>query len=191
MEFVEAGIQFDKRHLFKPDWQSYRIVMEIDLSQINNYAEVGDIWIENWLSEVNKISLNQHTESFEDHNPDSINIRHNRLLHKRDYVWRKPRERRVPLTKNKSDLRKNRKAYISKLELWQQLFQKGVIRFKDDYYYYQEPSRDILGTSYRKLENLYQKNMEKYVFSREVSYDDNDVVTIKGTFLNSIATLSN
>lgn len=190
MEFVEAGIQFDKRHLFKDDWQPYRIFMEIDLSQINNYAEVGDIWIENWLSEVNKISLNQHTESFEDHNPDPINIRHNRLLHKRDYVWRKPRERRVPLTKNKSDLRKNRKAYISKLELWQQLFQKGVIRFKDDYYYYQELSRDILGTSYRKLENLYQKNMEKYVFSREVSYE-NDVVTIKGSFLNSIATLSN
>ena len=193
-DYLEAGIEFDRQNPFKPSqWKAQRELMEVDISQIKNYSK--DIWVQNWLSEIDLLSLEQYQEDYADKNPtrdysrpqDRYKDNPNRSMLSPYHHHNAPSRKRIPLDKA-TKLDKYRQAYISKLHVWQNLFHNRVIRFAKDEYYDERYSRDIIGTKFNKLRDLIENDKEKYVFSRQIiPHEKNSAwILLKGELLNSV-----
>jgi len=193
-DYLEAGIEFDRQNPFKPSqWKAQRELMEVDISQIKNYSK--DIWVQNWLSEIDLLSREQKLEDIEDNTPsidysrprDRYDDNTNRSMLSPYHHHNAPSRKRIPLDKA-TKLDKYRQAYISKLHVWQNLFHNRVIRFAKDEYYDERYSRDIIGTKFNKLRDLIENDKEKYVFSRQIiPHEKNSAwILLKGELLNSV-----
>jgi len=193
-DYLEAGIEFGRQNPFKPSqWKAQRELMEVDISQIKNYSK--DIWVQNWLSEIDLLSREQKLEDIEDNTPNRelaryhsrYNDNHSRSMLSPYHHHNAPSSKRVPLDKA-TKLDKYRQAYISKLHVWQNLFHNRVIRFAKDEYYDEKYSRDIIGTKFNKLRDLIENDKEKYVFSRQIiPHEKNSAwILLKGELLNSV-----
>ena len=193
-KYVEAGIQFGRQNPYRPSqWKAQRELMEIDISEIKNYSK--DIWVQNWLSEIDLLTLEQKQEDYEDNNPDRefatpqnrYNDNHSRSMLSAYHHHHSPSSKRIPLDKA-TKLDKYRQAYISKLHVWQNLFHNRVIRFAKDEYYDERYSRDIIGTKFNNLRDLIENDKEKYVFSKQIKPHEKNTawIVLKGDFLNSV-----